>query len=129
MKTWKANDDGKVELVRDESGAQIFGHIEKKSDVRPIHRGPYKVIKFIPFRDFHHFREFYKPWVAQKKHKVDHGPHELWFDVLREINERYNFGIDMDNIGFKKPSLGLFPTFNEVEKMKAMHEKNDLQLA
>lgn len=124
VKTWKANDEGNIELVRDVPGEEIFGHIEKTLKVKAIHRATFNLHTHVPYRDFHHFKEYFKPWVASKAYRVDHGPHELWFDVLKELNERHSFGIDIDNIGFKKPNLGLFPTFNDVEAMKLKHENN-----
>ncbi len=65
-----------------------------------------------PYRDHHHFKEFYKPWVCQKRQRVDHGPHELWFQILRTANNDWDLNIDIDDVeknGMLKPSLGLFP--------------------
>ena len=124
VKSYRADEIGEVKLVRDENGDDLFKNITKSCNVKSIHRGVGgKLPSRVPYRDFHHFREFYKPWVALKKHRIDRGPHELWFKVLRDINERYEFGIDVDNIGFVKPNLGLFPTHNMVHETKLKREE------
>ena len=125
VKTFNADAKGSIQLIRDVPGDEVFKDYPKTFHVRPSHhsRPRYKLTTTPPYRDFHHFKEHFKPWVSQQSYKKDHGPHELWYEVLEDINKRYGFGIDVKNIGFKKPNLGLFPTFNMVEDMKKLQEK------
>ena len=122
VKTYRADEDGTVKLVREENGEDLFKNIIKPCNVDAIHRGTRGAAFRVPYRDFHHFREFYKPWVALKPERRDRKPHELWFQVLRDTNERYEFGIDVDNIGFVKPNLGMFPTHNMVHETMLKRE-------
>ena len=122
VKSYRADENGEVHLLRNQSGPELFKNITKICNVRPIHRSNGgKLPSIVPYRDFHHFRESYKPWIKKNKH--DRGPEKLWFSVLRELNEKYEFGIDVENIGFRKPSLGLFPTHNMVHQTKLVRER------
>lgn len=131
VKTYKEDENGIMKKVRDVPQEEVFGAYPKRANqVRTVHHSRPKFLlgSSPPYRDFHHFKEYFKPWVIQKKHRIDHGPHEYWFKVLKEINERYEFGINVDKIGFKKPNLGLFPTFNMVEEMKEYHKEESSRL-
>ncbi len=70
-----------------------------------------------------------KPWLDLKIKKIEHTPHEFWFETLHKVNKEYKFGIDVDNVGFKKPSLGLFPANIMIEKTKEARKKNDLLIS
>lgn len=117
-----------IQITSDVATESVFAAYPKTFPTAPKHhtRNIFKLGTTPPYRDFHHFKEFFKPWVSKKPERKDHGPHELWFDVLRDVNERYGFGIDVDNIGFDKPNLGLFPTFNMVEAMKKHGENEEV---
>ena len=120
-----------IQVTRKVSTETIFAAYPKTFPTKSLHhtRNIYKLKSTPPYRDFHHFKEYFKPWVALKRERKDHGPHELWFNVLRDVNERYGLGIDVDDvehIGFRKPNLGLYPTFNMVEAMRQHGDKKEV---
>ena len=128
------NDQDEVEKVREESSQEIFvdeiknrnsGFIEGKHRIRGIW-------KVLPYRDFHHFVGSSKPWINKVVAKdplkqVDQPktPNELWFTILRKIDDEYELGINMTNIFYGLPSLGTFPTFNMVQVAKDMKEMKE----
>ncbi len=84
-------------------------------NVLPIHRTRTNINlgHIPPYRDHHHFKEFFKPWVNQKKTRTDPGPHQLWFKTLRQANSDWVLNIDVDKVekfGMRTAVLGLFPT-------------------
>ena len=125
VKTFLENDKGEVYEARVEEGGKVFKDVTKTLNVDSNHLSLHSVKHLPPYRDFHHFKERYKPWVKTNAPFINHGPHELWFYILREINDELKLGIDVDKVGFKRPKLGLFPTFNMVEQMKKIREKED----
>jgi hypothetical protein len=133
VKNWRANDQGEVQLVKDEAGVDVFGNIPKTLEVRTNHHSQFEgpLTSIIPFRDFHHFKEFHKPWfkLKRKRKRIDHGPHEFWFETLYKVNKEYKLGIDVNNVGFKMPSLGLFPAHIMIENTKEARQKNDLLIS
>lgn len=114
-------------MASDVSGEDIFKNVTETPKVIANHHSRVRLKGLSPYQDFHHFKESYKPWIG-KGAKIDHGPHEFWYATLRTVNDELNFGIDVDNVqtvGFSKPNLGLFPTYNDVQRMKEIREKND----
>lgn len=129
LRTFGEDKNGNIVVIRDVSQEEVFHAYPKNFHVHPGHHSKPKfgLKTSPPYRDFHHFKEYYKPWVSQKSERKDHGPHELWYQVLRNINEKYKFGLDVDEvekIGFPRPKLGMYPTFNMVEEVRKHHEKN-----
>lgn len=121
----------------------VFKHIKTIIDVRPVHlsrpKRLYKVQKKIipindpivdlpPYRDYHHYTQKSKPWILDQDQQTldeNRAPSTLWWDTLRKMNEELQLNINIKKVGFKSPSLGLFPTFNMIEQMKKHREGQD----
>lgn len=126
VKTFQENDKGEIYEARVEDGVEIFKHVTKTLNVGTTHHTlDFTINRRPPYRDFHHFKERFKPWVKTNKPYIDHGPHEFWFYILGEINDELELGIDIGKVELKKPDLGLFPTYNMVQKMKELREEED----
>jgi len=122
--------DGKVQLARDEDGHEIFKNVQKGVDnVRTNHhsRTSFSLPNIVPYRDFHHFKEKFKPWLTNVSKKIDHGPHEFWYEALNKLNDEHGFKINMDEFHvFRSPSLGMYPRHTMIEDMKRLREEKDL---
>ena len=82
-----------------------------------------------PYRDFHHFKEKFKPWINNRYTNLNRALHELWFDILNRANKELNLGLigNITKLEFGKPDLGMFPAHKMVEDMKNLREKKDMQ--
>ena len=124
VKTWTPDDtttNNKVHLSKVQSSLEIFAPYPKTIKVPSEHRALFQIGHIPPYRDFHHFKQFYKPWVTlQNTHKIDHGPHEYWWKTLGVINEKYEMELNLTNIQFMKPKLGLYPAHSMVEDLRKL---------
>ncbi len=126
IQTWNADSNGKLQMIREVPSDKVFGSTTKQCQIVPSHhiRGKFSIHKAVPYRDFQHFKSKSKPWL---KAAANFGAREeinsLWFHVLKEINERYSFQIDTDNIALNWPSLGFFPTHSMVMNAKEGREE------
>ena len=126
------------QLVYSLPSTQFFNNhyplVPKKNsfNVSPNHHAGKNLPNIIPYRDFHHFKEHYKPWLKKgnnKKGRQDHGPQRFWYKTLKKVNEEWNLGLveDLTNkLEFNKPDLGLFPTNKMVEDMKQVRDEESV---
>jgi hypothetical protein len=119
VKTWKADENGIVKMVREEK--DIFGDVKFYGTFTAYMANGQG--KTVPYRDFRHFVESTKPWLKRtaknpppivEDFRNVTFPSQLWYHTLRELNKEHNLGIDTEHLTMKRPSLGLTPTHNMV---------------
>jgi alpha-N-acetylglucosamine transferase len=128
-------DTNQVEMVKSVDSRTIFGDIIQQSlnnthYVRPVHRAGRNTDYAVPYMHYHHFVGKTKPWRNPKvahnppKHRdVPNSPVHLWFNTLREIEERYSVGINTKNVWVGEATLGNFPANSMVMWAKEAREK------
>lgn len=140
VKTYNADAQGNVQLVRQERTKDVFGDVVRHIELFSYSRTG--VHDFFPYKDFKHFVETTKPWLPKTARKpqpklqgIDHAkyPSDLWYHVLRQLIKKYNFDIDAEHLDIGRPSLGLYPTNKMVmtakedrEKMKSVIQVEDI---
>ena len=135
VQTWRTNeDDGQVQMIKERPNDEVFGHVPPNEySIKPVHStGDKKILTLVPYRDFHHSKGKYKPWLYLHAHnppkdvkdisEIKGGPIQLWYYMLRKINREYGFGIDTEHLTMKRPTLGIFPTNAMV--MEVQEEKS-----
>ncbi len=137
VQSWRTADDGSgnVQMVKEVLSKEVFEHASPSEyTIKPLHGNRDKeILTIVPYRDFHHCRERFKPWMhlnaknppadVKDISEVTGGPIQLWFHVLRKINKEHGFGIDTENLTMKKPTLGLYPRNTMVQDVKDAKSK------
>lgn len=125
LNTWKENEKGEVELVREENTIDIFGNAWNTSSIIKANHRNRDITHVPPYKDFHHFVQRTKPWLNREISQNPYGhvdipksPYELWFNTLRKIEAEYKFGINTTNVWNGKPTLGTFPANSMVQQSK-----------
>jgi lipopolysaccharide biosynthesis glycosyltransferase len=130
--TWKENENGNVQLIREESTEEMFQNVTSVGEVTPNHRFAYLSNFVRPYKDFHHFVQNLKPWLDKT---IAHNPNahidkprnqnDLWFNTLRKIEADHHLGINTTNVWNGKPTLGSFPAKSMVMWAKESREKDN----
>jgi alpha-N-acetylglucosamine transferase len=133
VKTWKADGNGNVKMIREQKGTDIFGDVTRHGTVyQHLQSG---MDNTVPYRDFKHFTQLAKPWLkgtAKKPPPIVENikdvryPVQLWYHILRQLNSEHNFGINTEHLSLKLPSLGLTPTHNMVMMTNDAKKNNTL---
>lgn len=120
--TYKADENGNILVVRNETSKNVFNNVHFPKTKLRI-RNANKMNHVVPYNTFVHFVEATKPWFdrhAKNPPKdIDSiedatSTKQLWYHVLRKVNEKYNLNIDAENLSIGRPLLGLFPTNQQV---------------
>jgi len=82
----------------------------------PFRRG--YMLAYPPYRDYHHFTGWGKPWRGN-----DTEPHKLWFHTLQKVIGKYNLSIDIGDMRIGKPPLGLYPTWHQMRQVREAGDK------
>lgn len=109
---------------------EIFGGVPK-TPRRPNPRNHFTHVR--PYSDFEHFKSTSKPWLRHSKQAPDDvnsleeatDCYEFWFHVLRRVSDRYGLNIDVDNLSVGRPTLGIYPTNEQVMKVNNLRMENE----
>ncbi len=131
VRTYSENkESGIVEMMREEAAKDFFAKAPGIGIVKPKHRDMYLSNYIAPYMHFHHFVQRRKPWLNEElaRNPIEHvdnprNENELWFNTLRDINTKYNLGINTTNIWVGRPTLGTFPARSMVKWAKESREK------
>lgn len=130
VQTWGSDEHGELKMISERPGKEVFINIPRHCKLKPMHHmhvsgiSTFGMREVTPYRDFHHFKSKLKPWLkknSQSKHKK--GVMRLWFLVLDSASEKYGLNINIEDVAYAKPILGMFPTHAMVMHAQAGREK------
>lgn len=112
VENWAANENGQVAL--EQTIREPF-----KGHSKPLILQHGACVRFLC--DYTHFSGTHKPWLKAPTHpkqgsKPSTGT-EIWWALLKRINQDIDLGLDFDNwtpIG--RPTHGLYAKYNDMEK-------------
>ena len=113
---FREDDNGNVTMVARVNKATLFQNVTEYGHLRT--EAPITIAKLgRVYTDFMHFFLGSKPWLQEAPPLVESinqttTPLELWYFVLREINEKYDLRINTESISITKTPLGHEPTLD-----------------
>lgn len=131
IQSWREDkESGKVRLYHEDKTDNIFADVRRYGTMNGwwyLHFGD----RF-PYKDFNHFFLEAKPWLhppVLDRAKHPNGDwrliHSYWYEMLRKVNDKYSFGIDVDNLmeDLKPPPHGFGKGMLELQKIKEQKQK------